>query len=881
MQIRTQAVALVFLLLAGTSAAIADDAVPTFQAVRTTARLTIDGRLDEAAWALAPEITEFVQSQPNEGAAPAERTVARLLYDDEALYVAARIYQSTPLVALLARRDTDLETDVFRIDIDSLHDHRTGWAFRVNPVNNQRDLSLFNDISADDTWDAVWTSATQVLPDGWSAEFRIPFAQLRFPPGEEQLWGINLARYTSRTKEIDQLARIHKGGSGYVSRFPHLGGIRGVKPQRPLEVVPYTRASLNRDTAVVTGDPLNERSQHRAAAGLDVRYGITSNMTLSGTINPDFGQVELDPAQVNLSAFELFLPEKRPFFLEGASLFSFGRGNNSWPLSGVVATPQFFYSRRLGREPQGTGRLDSDFLSAPNETTILGAAKLTGKTASGWSVGVLDAVTSSEKARTMTNGVFDTHVVEPGTNYFVSRLARDFGSSRSLGVLFTAVDRSLPDELSFLRSKAYTFATDGSMFLGNRDVVIEGFAGASLVQGSPEAIAATQLAPAHYYQRPDSGLRFDPTRTSLSGFGARAVIAKQTGKWRYQVDAQSYSPGFEVNDAGFLARGDITSLHTAARWFDTQPTRWFQDRMVSFERFAAWNGAGNRIRDGEWLEATFTTKNYWTLFAATQHDYEQLDDRSSRGGPLLEQGTAWHGEWSVTTDSRNRLVGSVLQRYWHRENGAFDRGISFNLAYQPAPFLKVSVGPNWSTSREYAHYVAEQPDAAATATFGKRWVFGRVTQRQFQIATRLEWTFTPTLSLQLYAQPFVAAAKYDDMKELLRPASRDYLTYDSNGSTIVRDGSGFVVDPDGATGSADPFRFADPSFDVRSGRGSAVVRWEFHPGSALFVTWTNERSAFGDSGDFHLREGIGGIGNARGEGVFLVKMTYLIPFAIR
>jgi len=468
-----------------------------------------------------------------------------VVYDDNAIYIGAHLHDSQRVTSRLGRRDTAIESDWFRVYIDPHLDRRSGATFQVNPANVQYDAALSSDSLSDANWDAVWSSATKIAADGWSVEMRIPFSQLRFPERPAHTWGIHFTRLLSRRNELSALTHIPKDAAGYVSRFARLTGIEGIHSGRALEVLPYTVARADRGFT----------SDTRALdAGVDVKYALTSNLTLTGTINPDFGQVEVDPARINLSEFELFFPEKRPFFVEGASLFEEDVVSNHI-FAFNYTQPSLFYSRRIGRVPQGNAFFSVD--GAPEETTILGAGKITGKTASGWTVAALDAVTGREEAGGTT--------LEPLTNYAVARVAKDFGEKSSAGFRVTSVQRDLSAELQpLLRSGATSAAADGYRVFGDSVYVLQWFAAATHVTGSPEAILRTQRSSARYYQRPDAGhVEIDPSRTSLDGFGGRVLFAKHAGKWQYNVQAEGYSPGFEPNDWG-SCRGAIFSRRT--RW---------------------------------------------------------------------------------------------------------------------------------------------------------------------------------------------------------------------------------------------------------------------------------------------------------------------------
>ncbi|HYC61963.1 MAG TPA: DUF5916 domain-containing protein, partial [Thermoanaerobaculia bacterium] len=473
---------------------------PSYQAVRAAAAPVVDGDLSDAVWATAPEITGFTQRDPNEGQPATAQTKIKVVYDDDAIYFGARMEDTQPATPLLARRDSDLNNgDYIRISIDSQQDRLNGAAFVVNASNVQMDMILYNDIYDDISWDAVWSSAAKINATGWTAEVRVPYSQLRFPAKAVHTWGLNVSRWNARTRESTRLVHTPKKDSGFVSRFADLTGITNIQPKRGFEIVPYGVART--DLHSRADNPFIEPSSHRMDAGLDLKYGLTSSLTLTGTVNPDFGQVEVDPAVLNLSQFETFFPEKRPFFTEGAAVFNFGSGpaNSRWGFN--MSFPTFFYSRRIGRSPQGS--IDADWQHAPGETTILGAAKITGKVGKKWTVGFLDALTDQEEAWFRTGVDVGKQTVEPMTNYLVARATREYGKDSRAGFMFTSVNRRLGDTLEpSLRENAFFAGVDGYTLFNDKTWILEWLGGTSLVQGSEDAIARTQLNPARYYARP-------------------------------------------------------------------------------------------------------------------------------------------------------------------------------------------------------------------------------------------------------------------------------------------------------------------------------------------------------------------------------------------
>ena len=482
--------------------------VPAVHAFRATSPITVDGKLDDEAWLSAVPATVFTQRDPEEGKPVSEHTELRVAYDESALYIAARLDDREParIARQLARRDQEAQADTFTIFLDPHHDHLTGAYFSVSAAGVQRDSTIHNDTWTDDSWDAVWSSAVQLDDHGWTAEMRIPYSQLRFSHAEHHTFGINAMRFIQRKKEEAWLVFVPKTESGMASRMGHLDGLDGVSPHRTLELLPYVVARSEFIAPPSSGDPFNDGSRLFAGTGLDMKYRVSSNLSLDGTINPDFGQVEVDPAVVNLSAFETFFEEKRPFFIEGANIFNnFGRtgANNNWGFN--RAEPLIFYSRRIGRPPQGDA--DGDFVETPTTSTILGAAKITGKTRRGWSVGLIDAVTGREDAKTISAGAGGETEVEPLTNYLIGRAQREITSRAAVGVLATAVNRDLsnPRLEAQLPGQSYVGGADGHFFLDKKkDWVVNGRLVGSYVTGSTGSISSLQVEPQRYFNRPDA-----------------------------------------------------------------------------------------------------------------------------------------------------------------------------------------------------------------------------------------------------------------------------------------------------------------------------------------------------------------------------------------
>lgn len=849
---------LIVLLLLVTSTAAAQEPREV-RAVRTPAPPVIDGRLDDTVWASAPLAGTMQQQRPDNGQPGSEPTEIRILFDDDALYVGARMHDRSPVTRLLGRRDTFLESDWFGVLLDPLLDRRSGNAFFVNPDGVQYDEVISNDDSEDTDWDGVWQSATVIDAGGWTAELRVPFSQLRLDHRlnkranghERQLWGINFIRWIKRRQEQDRLFSHPRNQRGFASRFGTLAGLDGIKPRPKVEVVPYVVSSFDEARSVSALDPLNERSSHGLDGGLDVRWKARSNIVVAATLNPDFGQIEADPAVLNLSQFELFFPEKRPFFVEGAKIFTFGGLATEYASPFAVAPPLLFYSRRLGRVPQGNARVVSDYADLPDETSILGAAKVSGRLGA-TTFSLLGALTRAEEARYSAGGTVRERVVEPRSGYLALRATRDFESAR-IGGLVTSVTRQNDGATrGFLASQATIAGVDGYAWFAKRTLLLDYFLAASEIRGSDEAIAALQRSPAHQFARPDAAhLSYDPARSSLAGTGAKVVLSRESGMWRYQLQAQSYSPGFDVNDLGFQSRADLRAAHAHGTWLDFATRRHTRQNRVTIGRYLVTNQNGDRLGDGLAADSNTMFKNYWVLALRASRAFAAYDDRESRGGPLIRKPEGWSGQVTLSTDPRKKISLALTRAAGGDDDGGSTSTLTATLTLRPRSNVNLSIGATRISNVVASKWVTTIPDANATSTYGARYVFARLHDERLEIAPRMDWTIRRTLTLQLFLQPFAASGTYDEFKQL-RQSGGGYESF---------------------TGSV-----RNPDFVLRSMRGNAVLRWELRGASTLFLVWNQQRSdrrlepARGAFDDFR------GVSGVQADDRFLLKVSHRFDF---
>jgi hypothetical protein len=840
--------ALLIALLLATSvqaAPPAATAVAIAVAVPATASRVPDGSagLDEETWQSVPPIADFVQREPEEGGTPSQRTEFRIAYDASTLYVNVRAFDSEPdkIVGYLSRRDADSPADWLRVLIDSYHDKRTAYEFAVNPSGVKQDRYWYNDNSRDDSWDAVWD--VEVVRDalGWTAEFRIPFSQLRFNPRESNTFGLAVSRQIARLAETSTWPLLARSAPGYVSSFGELSGLAMMQSPKRLEASPYTLGGFTRQPT--DGNPLVKASAPSGAIGADIKYALTPGLTLTATINPDFGQVEADPAVVNLSAFETFFSERRPFFVEGSGNFRYETDCDG-DCSGL------FYSRRIGRAPQGAGDLpdgDDTYTDSPLQSTILGAAKLTGR-AGRFSMGVLHAVTQPEEASVLIDGARSTHPVEPLTNYSVGRLRREFADQSSFGFIFTATNRRLPREIDFLPGSAYTGGIDGDWrfktYYG-----LKGYLAGSSVQGSSEAITRIQENSRHYFQRPGSPVALDESRTSLRGAAGQIMFQKIAGqRVRGNFIVGFKTPGYDTSDLGFMRRADQRTVNGWVQIRSDKPSRLIRTKNVNFNYWSKWNSNGDRLENGGNINSHWTFVNNWRVGGGFNVNDDVVDDRVTRGGPaaLVEGRTsAWY---YMATDER-RAVTFFYDGGWgsNRRGGGY-HDIMPGVTLRPLAALHINAQLRYSRNTEDSQWVDTVTDAV------DRSIFAHLKQTTVSLTGRINYTVTPDLSIQIYAAPFLSGGDYSGFKQLGEPLA-DYSRRYS------------------------PFDYDDnPDFNYRSFRTTNVLRWEYKPGSTLFVVWQQAREETVETGEFRLGQNLGDLFRAPGRNVFLVKLAYWLNY---
>jgi hypothetical protein len=868
--------------------------VPTATASFKEGSIQIDGRIDDAAWQQATPLTEFQQFDPDHGQPASEHMEVRFLYDAYALYVGARLFDKQGpdgVMSTVVRRDAFFNSDFFEVVIDGFHDHLGRAFFQVNPSGSRTDMQGTGGSCCDSGWDPVWESQTTIDSLGWTVEMRIPFSQLRFSRDSVQTWGLQVRRFLKRRNEMVQWSMWDRNDNGGPARFGHLEGVRIASSPRNLEILPYVASQASREVSA-PNDPFHSGTQSKIRAGVDVKYLLTPNLTLDATINPDFGQVEVDPAVVNLSAFENFFSERRPFFVSGAGVFSFGNFNCQFCSN--VQSLQAFYSRRIGRAPTGSDLAFAQgrYADVPQSSPVLGAAKVTGRTSSGYTVGLLNAVTGKTTADIQQlDGTRTSLEVEPLANYFVGRVKKDYrNGDLVLGVIGTSLTRSLSDEFKpRLSSHAELVGADWQYMWDNRAYSFIGSVAASSVAGDAAVITRAQRAPSRLFQRPGraegSGgffsTKLDSTATVLRGYGAYARIGKNAGNWQWETAVNLRNPGFETNDYSFLTNTDyIWNNFNLIRAYN-RPTSWYRNLAFIVGGQTQRNFEGDVTRNSDVHSyAGMTTPNFWDINAFVIRRIPGLiDDKLLRGGPAVRTEGSYFYASNISTDSRKQWQVSTNPSFSNTTLGGTSTSMNLQLRVQPNTRTSVSFGPSYAKSLGKQQYVTARADAQHTAFGGARYVFADIHQKSVGFDTRFNLTFTPTMTLELYAQPLLASGKYTDFKEFDAPRERGMSVYGVDVGTITAqpDSAGAIasyrIDPDG-NGPANSFVLNNPDFNFRSLRGSAVFRWEYRPGSTLFFVWTQQRSDTESVGDFDFVRDRHALFSARPNNVFMIKASW-------
>ena len=850
-------------------------------AVKCLHKPRIDGFLDDACWRDAPKIDRFVQREPEDGAPSHERSEVQVLYTEEEIFVGVTLYDSDPRgpKTLLGRKDNSLLCDNVTIWFDSLEDKRSAFSFTLNPSGVKKDSYYYDNTKKDSSWEAVWDGASRRFTGGWSAEFRIPLHQLRYPSRKLYSWGFQVERFITRTRETSYWAPVPKGSSQFVSLFGTLEIPQSLPSPRKVELLPYFlgKSTLDRENRE---DPYSRYPKRDADVGIDVKYGLTSNLTLNLAMNPDFGQVESDPAFINLSAFEVYLPEKRPFFIEGASLYKFrmnasGGGGDMEGGGSDVGSDTLFYSRRIGRAPQGYPR-NARYADIPETIPITAALKVSGKTKGGWSLGFLEAVTPSMDASYIEDfqGSEKSAQIEPLTSYTVLRVQKDFRAGRSaLGGIFTMVERNLDEESSnFLSDNAMAGGIDFRHRWGRDRYEVTGSWVMSRIEGSPEAILTAQESSARYFQRPDNTYSdYDPTRRSLSGYGFHMSAGKIGGEgWLWSVGTSGKSPGLELNDLGFVPESDSWETFASLGYNRYKPKGVIRNLRLETELWDARNFKPERIGYGLSGNAFLLFMNYWSLQTSLERNAHSLSPSALRGGPSLWVAGSWEGSAGFSTDYRKRVFMDLNAEYEKGDEGLSSTSISGSITWRVRQNLSLEFGPELSLEKDPLQYI----DTFKEGLSSPRYLFGKIDHKTLGLTVRGDLALSPTLTLQLYAQPFVSSGEFSQFREVLSSrAEKESQRWHkfSPSESLLSDGVYSLTRP----GENLPLVVKNPDFNFRQFKLNLVLRWEFRPGSALFLVWNQGRGDYAHQGRFRYFQDLSDLFGTHPRDVFLIKISYL------
>lgn len=853
----------------------AQDSIPrrSYNATFTSVAPVIDGSLEDEAWQAGTWDGNFTEFQPDNGTAPSQKTEFKVLFDDNNIYVAIKAYDTAPDSASrrISRRD-NADGDWVGIMFDSYHDLQTGFAFVVNAAGVKNDFLEANDGQIEDaTWDPIWYTDAQMYDWGWAAELRIPLTQLRFRMSDSTIWGLEVLRQLFRKQEMSVWQPIDRNASGLVHNFGILTGLSGIKPRKQADISPFVVGSLEKFEAE-EGNPFATGSKGKFNGGLDAKIGLTNNMTLDLTVNPDFGQVEADPSQVNLTAYEIFFEEKRPFFIEGNNITSFKTGLGD----GDLGYDNLFYSRRIGRSPHlGAETEINEFAKMPRVTPIISAAKITGKTPDGLSIGIIEAITAEGKAEIDSLGERSYQTVEPLSNYFVSRIKKDFGGGKTvIGGAYTNTHRFLDGTgIDGLVSNANTAGIDFSHYFGkDRNWMVSTATGASNLTGSTKAIESLQYSSVHYYQRPDADyVEVDTTRTSLNGYGGTIQAGKVGGHWNFTVFGHYKSPGFDLNDVGYLQSADalITGLWSAYR-FD-KPFSIFNQIRPNANFWTGWDFGGTHLFTGGNLSLYTEFKNLWWTSFGANYDGESLSNTHLRGGPSMLYPSNLNGFFNIGTNSSKIFYAQLWANTGRGgEESAKSWSAGIDLTAKPGQSFSVTLSPSYSKSSNTLQYVTYIPG-------DDRYILGQIDQQIVRMSIRLNYNITPDLTIQYWGQPFLAAMDYKNYKVVTEPraeslSDRYHIFTDSEIQYNEADNM-YNVDENNA--GLVKYSFNNPDYNYDEFLSNLVLRWEFRPGSTVYLVWSQTRSYYDPTGSFSVSQNLDNLYTAdKPYNVFLIKFTY-------
>ncbi len=837
--------------------------------------ITIDGKLNEPAWQSVKWENKFVQHVPHEGKPPHQQTEFSLLYDEHNLYIAIKAIDKSPdsISLRMTRRDI-MDGDQVGIAFDTYNDKRTAFIFAVTAVGVKADWVMSNDGENEDfSWDPIWWVKTNKNEGGWTAEMRIPLTQLRFKQEGQQLWGLQVFRQIFRKEELSFWQPMKRGSAGMVSQFGTMNGLKNIQSKKTLDIMPYVVARTDRYEKEPENPFLQSGKKNSLDAGLDAKIGLTNFLTLDLTVNPDFGQVEADPSEVNLTTQETFFPEKRPFFIEGKNILQyklmFGDGD--------LAYDGLFYSRRIGSRPHHSPDTEDDeYTDVPNSTRILGAAKVTGKTTNGWSIGILESVTADEHAEIRSINSNRTVLVEPLTNYFVTRLQKDFNEGNTyLGGMVTAVNRKIDElHLDYLHTSAYSGGIDFIHKWNNRNWALDAAFYFSRVNGNQKSITRIQESYIHAFQRPDADyLTYDTTRTSLMGQGGKLTIGKMGGNLKFIGGVAWKSPGLELNDIGYAQQVDNIFQIFWVGYRIYEPFFIFREVNLNLNQWLQFDFGGNLTSPGGNINWWTSFNNYWNTYGSINVNGEQISNSELRGGPALKTPGNKSLRFGFSTNQQKKLTlsFSTSQNFSNENNFSRSEYYNLNIGYRPTKALRVDVTPGYNKSFTELQYVGQQD-----LLNDKRYIMAKIDRNTLSMSFRLNYNITPDLTIQYWGQPFIATGNYSNYKYITDSKADDvsdrYQTYAPGQISFNNDEDTYDIDEN--QDNIIEYSFDKPDFNVKEFLSNLVLRWEYRPGSTLYLVWSQTRSGFENNGSFDFSRDFEGLFDEKPHDVFLVKLSY-------
>ena len=843
-----------------------------YKAFRVTEAPVINGVFDDEAWSQGEWAGDFIQNEPYADRPPSQQTEFKLAFDDMNIYVAVKALDNAPdsITNRMSRRDHG-DGDMVYVVFDSYHDLRTGFVFGVSSAGVRFDMIMSNNgQNEDETWDPIWLAKAQVHDWGWAAEMKIPFTQLRFKKDSESVWGFEVARQIFRENELSLWHPVPRNAPGFIHALGELDGLQEIEPRKQLDLTPYGVAALE-TYEPEEGNPYADGSDPKCNIGLDGKIGVTNNLTLDFTINPDFGQVEADPSEVNLTAFETYFEEKRPFFIEGANITSFNVGLGD----GDVGNDNLFYSRRIGRRPHGYPSLEEgEYARVPRFTRILGAAKLTGKTEKGLSVGIMEALTADTKATIDNNGEEHKETIEPLTNYALARVQKDYKEGNTIiGGAFTSTIRRLDGtELDYLHNNATTAGIDFTQYFKDRNYMLSASIYMSNVQGSTDAISRTQQSSARYFQRPDADyVELDETRTALSGVGGKIEFGKLGGNWNWLYMNTFKSPSVELNDMGYMQMADniLNVLWTGYNF--TEPFSIFRSLRLNNDVYMSNDFGGQITGIGYEYNANANFKNFWHAGFGGGFGFHEVSNRMLRGGPSMYLPSEGRFRLMMFTDDRKAISGGFFGRTgWGGEQYYQRSSVGVFMTFRPTNTLSISLRPSYSKNDHELQYVSQE-DMNGDA----RYIFGTIDQKVLSMSLRINFSITPDLTIQYWGQPFTASGDYNDFKMITDSKADEYADrfhiYTSEQINLVEES--YEIDED-VDGNVD-YGFYNPDFTVDEWLSNLVIRWEFLPGSTAYLVWSQTRDYYMQDGGFDWWESMTDMfKDGKPNNTFLVKFSY-------